>query len=66
MSDQPMVSATETKFVFQDGNLYQDGIHVLPWQLTEKEVMTYVPKEFQNTFIKAINRIPVPNKPDKV
>jgi len=63
---QPLVTNTKPpKFEFQDGHLYCDGVKVAPWQTTNEEILKYVPKRFQETYLKAIKRTPVPNTPEK-
>jgi hypothetical protein len=44
--------ARPSRYRFIGGNLYQDGIKVLPWQLTDEEVFQLVPKEYWRSYLK--------------
>lgn len=62
----PLVTNTKPpKFEFSDGHLYCDGVKVAPWQTTQEEIQRYVPKKYQDTYLKAIKKVAVPNAPLK-
>ncbi len=54
MSDEPMVARHEVSYQFVDGHFYCDGIKVHPAQMTRAEILKYIPKDFQPTYLKAI------------
>ena len=55
MSDNIPENLRTPKYEFIEGHFYCDGIKVQPSQMTVEEVLKYVPKDFQEGFLKHVN-----------
>ena len=52
---EPLVDMNhKPSYTFMDGHFYCDGIKVQPSQMTKEEILTYIPKDFQSGFLRAI------------
>ena len=54
MSDNIPENLRTPKYEFLEGHFYCDGVKVQPSQMTEEEVYKYIPKDFQEGFLKHV------------
>ena len=65
--DEPLLENPDymPSYRFRDGHLYCEGIRLFPSQLTEREVMKYIPRPYREAFLAKCNKPPQEASDDK-